>query len=259
MGAVMMISRWRRGVVLASVAAAVVAGVLLATRPWGDDDDTLVQEATAGTVQYRICDVVLDGPLPLVPPTQGPLTGDLVRIYRSYVAPSGVGRQPTLEISVLGLRSTDPVSTEASRGRSVVSIDPGTGALLDARYADASHEASVLPILDTVRVEPLDPSTAPWPYTDAAQIPPQRSDNETFKYRPPDPGSGLVVSSIHGTGHLLSSYTLKVTSCRSVVQITVTFRQGAEPEVTETKDVHPDDEAAFQTFLDEVEVRGVKR
>ena len=240
------------------VAVVVVGVVVLIARPWGGE------EVTAGTVQYRICDLVLEGPLPLVPPAEGPppqgsLTGDLVTIFRSFATPSGVGRQPTLEISVLRLRSTDPVSTEASSGRSVVTIDPESGAVLDERYADASHQAPVQAILDTVRVEPLDPSTAPWPYTDAAQMPPQRSEDETFKSRVPDPGSGLVVGSTYGGGFGFSYQSLRVTSCRSAVEITVTFRQGAEPEVTETKDIDPEDEAAFQTFLDEVEVKGVKR
>ena len=41
------------------------------------------------------------------------------------------------------------------------------------------------------------------------------------------------------------------------MEISAVFRTVKPEEVTVTKDIHPDDEAAFQTFYDEVAIRGL--
>ena len=57
-----MIRRWRRGLVLAAVGAAIVGGVLLATRPWSGE--TPVEQAAASPAEYGVCNVsVNDVPL----------------------------------------------------------------------------------------------------------------------------------------------------------------------------------------------------
>ncbi len=66
-----------------------------------------------------------------------------------------------------------------------------------------------------------------------------------------------MTSLIRGTGDGFHVHVLRAVNCRSEAEISVTFRQGAEPEVTATEDIHPDDEAAFQTLFDEVEVTGL--
>ena len=224
------------------VAAAIVAGVLLATGPWGGD--TLVQEAAGGTIEQRMCDVVMD-----VPPIAIGPAGDWVTVRLSNPSLEGQLRGPEKVLTVRG----------ASK-RSEVLIDARTGAVLEERYDTPSQKATAQQVLQTVRVEPLDPSSAPWPYTDSAQVSAQRvGEKGTFQYRFPDPGSGLMISGGGMDGIGGYAHRLRMENCRSLLEILVAFRLGAEPEVTVTKEIHPDDEAAFQTFLDQVEVKGVGR
>ncbi len=232
-----MIRRWRRGLVLAAVAAAaIVGGVLLATEPWSDGE-TLVQEAAGGTIEQRICDVVMDIP----PRGQGP---DIVTVRPSNPRHEGQLRGSVMVLGVLGNSPT-----------SEVLIDALTGTVLEERYETPSHEATAQQVLQTVRVEPLDPSRAPWPYTDTAQVSAERvGEKGTFQYRFPDPGSGLMISGSGMDGIGWYAQGLRMENCRSLLEILVTFRPGAEPEVKVTKDIHPDDEAAFQTFLDQVTI-----
>lgn len=234
-----MIHRWRRGVVLAAVGATIVAGVLLATQPWSGE--TLVREAAGGTIVQRACDVVMDIP----PRGQGP---DIVTVRPSEPSLKGQLRGPVM---VLGVRGSGTNTAE-------VLINALTGTVLEERYQAPSVEATALQVLQTMRVEPLDPSRAPWPYTDTAQVSTARvGEKGTFQYRFPDPGSGLMISGSGMDGIGWYALGLRMENCRSLLEILVTFRPGTEPEVKVTKDIHPDDEAAFQTFLDEVEVKGL--
>lgn len=232
-----MIRGWRRGLVLAAVAAAaIVGGVLLATRPWSDGE-TLVQEAAGGSIEQRICDVVMD-----VPPIGQ--AQDTVMVGPNNPPLEGEPREPVIKLKVVGTGK-----------RSEVLVDAETGTILDERYATLSHEVMLRGILDTLRVEPLDPSSATWPYTDTAQVSAERvGEKSTFEYRFPDPGSGLMISKsiIDGLGWYAEG--LRVANCRSVMEIMITYRPDAEPEVKVTKDIHPEDEAAFQTFYDQVTI-----
>jgi hypothetical protein len=93
---------------------------------------------------------------------------------------------------------------------------------------------------------PFDPGAAPWPYNDFVQEDPRYEDLSDFKYRVPDPGSGLVVShlSIYG-----APPAIIVANCRSTLMISADGRQlGWEL-------VHPDDRSAFETFVAQVEVQ----
>ena len=228
----MMMRRWRRGVVLAAVVAGAIAGgVLLTTQPWSDGE-TLVQEVAGGNIEYRLCNVSF----------WAPPQGDIIRVGRS-VRWSEEGLQPELRVKLV---KPEPA---------VVEVDPETGAVLLEYYPTTATKASIKVVLDTKGVEPLDLATAPWPYTDTAQVSAQRfGEKGTFEYRPPDPGSGIVVSKMYADGIGWFAQSLTVANCRSVMAIGVRFRADAEPEVTVTKDIHPEDEAAFQTFYDQVTI-----
>ena len=232
----MIIRRWRRGLVLAAVAAVAVTGVLLVTRPWSGE--TLVQEAVGGTIEQRICDVVMEIP----PRGQGP---DIVTVGPRIPPSEGQLRGPVMMLRVRG----EGINTAG------VLIDALTGAVLEEHYQAPAQEATAKQVLQTVRVEPLDPSSAPWPYTDAAQVSAERvGEKGVFQYRFPDPGSGLMISKSNTDGTDGYALGLRMENCRSLLEILVTFRPGIEPEVTVTRDIHPDDEDAFQTFYDQVTV-----
>ncbi len=212
-----MIRRWRRRVLLAVVGAAVVAAVvLLTTRSWSGD--TLVQEAAAGTIEYRLCDTVV----PMSPENL------------DMIAPSLIDGQPFLTI-----RS----------GRSAVSIDPQTGTVLNRKYDTPSDEVLLEDVLSGLLVETRDPVT--WPYTNVTQVPAKRLKVSVFEYRAPDPGSGLVKSSL-AAGSLQA---LIIQNCRSKMTIEATLGKPGIAGVV--RDIHPNDRAAFQRFLDEVEVKGL--
>lgn len=103
--------------------------------------------------------------------------------------------------------------------------------------------------------EPFDPATAPWPYTDAAQKPAKRWKYGIFEYRFPDPASGLdagqmVADTVTGAVH---SFILA--NCRSVEMIS--FDPFTGEELSRIRDVHPDDEAAFKTFFDQLDVGAI--
>jgi hypothetical protein len=213
-----------RGLPMVVFLGAALAAVL-ATQPWNSE------EAAGGTVQYRVCDTVIEGPLPKGPPSQGS-----IRIVQ-LITPDG---PPSLEVHVMGERDT------------LVTIDPTTAKVESAGVPDARLQ----PVLDTLRLEPLDPSMAPWPYTDATQKPPVHATSARFDYRSPDPGSGLVISMMLAQAtELPVVQILYVANCRSLMEIKAEFWEaGKEPVVTVSKNVHPDDEAAFQRFYDEVSV-----
>jgi hypothetical protein len=209
------------------VIAVMAAVLLLVLQPWDQE------EAAGGTMQYRICDVVIEAPKALA-------TGD-VRV--TPLIEWGV--PPSLEVEVLGELDT------------IISIDPSDITAAEIEAIEGSADERLQPVLDTLRIEPLDPATAPWPYTDAVQKQPIHQDHGIFRYRPPDPGSGLGITTTYVDmidGSVAN--VLGVANCRSVMERMVVLRKGVESEVTDPKkDVHPDDEAAFQTFFDEVKVQ----
>ena len=178
-----MIRRWRRGVVLAPLAVAVAAGVLLTTQPWSGE------EAVGETVEYRVCNVVVEhapgreenrwqpGGLKVTVT----ITGD--RGWTDLGMRIEIENMPDVE--------ADRVTAWHESG---VTIDGETGAILSEVYDTSGDEALIEPVLATVRVEPIDPATAPWPYTDRVQVPPERFREGNLDYRLPDPGAGLVSS-----------------------------------------------------------------
>ena len=236
----------------AVAAAAIAAGVLLAIRPWSGEE--AVQEAAGSTVKYRLCDTVVEAPpIPYprgwtAPPIPYPQGRDVVVVGRA-IEPTETGDlEPSLEVKLIVPSVGDPSS---------VSIDPTTATVLEERYSSPAHEALLSPVLETVRFEPLDPATAPWPYTDETQIPVERQRTGAAGYRLPDPASGIVLSKIYGEGDGWSSEGLKAANCRSVVLMTWAFGSKApQPGLTITRDVHPEDEEAFETFLDAAGVKG---
>jgi hypothetical protein len=110
-----------------------------------------------------------------------------------------------------------------------------------------------------VRREPFDPKTAGWPYTDTSQLSLEQKRQGAFAYREPDPASGIKVSLRRGLGGDGSlSHTLTVQNCRSAMQIRWVHSADSSTQTTVTKDVNPDDEVAFDTFLQQVAVMGIE-
>jgi hypothetical protein len=224
--------------------AAVVAAVLLAKTPWSEGE--VVHEAAAGTVTYRLCDTVVEAQ-----PLQGPIQ-DIVHVARWVEGPYTLNTladnlEPTLKVELVAPSSGEPSS---------VFIDPASATVQQESYSSPAHEAALSAVLSTVRLEPLDPTTAPWPYTDKTQIPVERARDGPFEFRPADPGSGIVLSTIYADGDGWGSQSLEAANCQSFMILTWEFGAKApHPGLTTTRDVHPDDEAAFQTFYDEVSVK----
>ncbi len=207
-----------------------------------------MQEAAGSTIQHRLCDTVLEAP-----PVQVPIgreTRDIVSVADAVELTEAYDLEPSLEVRLKSPSVGKPSS---------VSIDPRTATVLEERYSSPAHEGLLRAVINTVRIEPLDPATAPWPYTDETQVPAKQHQGGAFSYRLPDPGSGLVMSGMYADGEGWGSESIRVANCRSFVLMTWGFGAGAEPGpgLTITRDVHPEDEAAFETFLDAVVVRGV--
>jgi hypothetical protein len=232
----------RLGLPLA-VLAALIAGVLLATQPWSGED--AVQEAEAGTIQYRLCDTVFEAP-----PSEAPEPGRerLVVLPTVDIDSDSSPYDPNPKLRL------QPELTLAIRGDvdSEVMIDPTSGAVSREHYGTASQRAKLQAILDTLRVEPFDPATAPWPYTDAAQKPAKRVEHGIFEYRPPDPASGLDAGQIWANTITGAVHSFNLSNCRSAEAIG--FDPFTGEELWRVRDVHPDDEAAFKTFFDQLDV-----
>jgi hypothetical protein len=230
-----MIRRWRQGVLLAAVAAAaVVGGILLATRPWSDE--TLVQEAAGQPVEHRACNVVFP-----IPPESSEF-----EIIPIAAKPFNDGNPSLIVRMDTPRRFTDPNTSEVTIERPGAFIDAETGKVLSETYYTPSDETRLREVLATIRVEPFDPATAPWPYSDATTAPIKLDKvppNGGVEIRSPDPGSGLVLMD--------GGDFLDVNSCKSTMRVDI--QSGAIIR----QDIHPDDAAAFQTFLDQVEVKGL--
>ena len=232
-----MIRRWRQGVLLAAVAAAVVAGVLLATQPWGGE--TLVQEAAGQPSEYTLCNVsVSDIPADVA---VGPyLLGEKFHVLIYVPVPEGEEK-----IAI------DPDTGKGVPVESRIAIDAETGQVVFEHYKTPAEEAKLMGVLATLRVAEPDPSVPAWPRTDT---PPQADKKDLrgldwlpgMRYRPPDPGSGLVVSVITGTSLSSDSQTLVARTCDSEVRVDRETGQTIKMEVT------PGEKAMFRRFLDEV-------
>ncbi len=220
----------RLGILLAAVAAAgVVGGVLFATQPWHGE------EAAAQTITYRLCNVTLKGPPPpsLVDRRKAKLPAGTVLIQ---------GSRGYLGVDLYGPR------------RSYAGVNATTGEVGDESYATASEEAILKGILATVRLEPFDPASAPWPYTAATQVPPERQQDEGIEYRWPDPGAGLTVSWMYSRPTTpRDDYGFVVlSSCRSRSHMYVGTSTGTVAQ--QLTSIDPVDATAFQNFLQEVKI-----
>lgn len=203
---------------------------------------------TAGTIDYRLCDIVVKGP-PLQA-AQG------VAIVPSVIRPDG----PRLFIKVWSAGVLEPV----------LDIDAKSGVAREVVSADSTLPADQLAAVEEVRASkrstPLNPQTAPWPYTDATQVPAKwgpAEEGTVFKYRIPDPGSGLVVSKTFVNtidGSVVQ--VLRVENCRSYLQIEFVQKDGGNAELTTRYGQHsdpsatspqPEDSLALRNFLEELE------
>ena len=238
-----MIRRWRRGVVLAPVAPAVVAGVLLAPRPWGGE------EAVGETVEYRVCNVVVEHAPGREENRWQP--GGLKVTVTSTGDRGWTDLGMRIEIENMPDVEADRVTAWHESG---VTIDGETGAILSEVYDTSGDEALIEPVLATVRVEPVDPATAPWPYTDRVQVPPERFREGNLDYRLPDPGAGLMMGAVFMEPvepPMPEDFSYVVLhNCRSQMWIghwTGNVRK-------DRTQIHPDDRVAFETFLESIEV-----
>lgn len=219
---------------LAAVIAAVA--VLLIWQPWEGKPPTV----EGSTIEWRACDLVLEAPVP------GKAASELLVVQPVVEDKTGV-RSPALEVSVRP-RGRD-------RSPSKVVIGPQAN-VRESSYGEAEHRDLLTPILATARVEPLEPGSTPWPYTDSTQVPESHNDSAPFSYRFPDPGAGITVTVRVADGLSFFSHSLIVRNCRSEAQRTVRYNQGEqEPVISETWDVQPPDEEAFQRFFETVEMR----
>lgn len=233
----------RVGLPVAVLGAVIVVGVLLATTPWSGEE--AVQEAPSGTVKHRLCDVVLEAPPAAAPQPGQERLGVLRMVSVEAYDAEPFDPHPTLTL--------EPELELQIRGaiRSTVLVDATTGTVSLEDYGTPSHEATLQGILDTLRLEPFNPATAPWPYTDTSQEPPKRAKHGIFEYRLPDPASGIVASQRLANTTAGAVHGFILANCRSVEMISFDPFTGEEREGERIRDIHPDDEAAFKVFLDE--------
>lgn len=243
----------RIGIPLAAVIAAIAGGVALATQPWDWGGEPAAPQVEAQGITYRMCDVTVKGPPP----------GTVVDGMAGKVAPGTItiggwpGPYGTLTAEVID--DAVPVPVQDYQGNIVplkkwpkVEIDAHTGAVRSELYGTDADKTLLKGVLNTVRVEPLDPATAPWPYTEATQVPVQRVKEGNIEYRWPDPGAGLAMGAVYSTPTTpvddLSFIT--VFSCRS--RMWVGMQTGKV--LQEMTSIEAEDEAAFQNFLKEVKI-----
>lgn len=241
--------RVRHGLAVVAIAALVIGGVVLAlTNPWEDST------ARGQTITYRACDVTVEGPPPPSPEAffkTGGLTPGTLLISTQSLNP------PVLRIRLAGPPQPPPVDGFSgpdllAAGASHVRINALTGDVQRELYRTAADEELLSGIASTARVNPLDPATAPWPYTDETQIPVERFKTGNIEYRHPDPGAGISIRSYYGRITIPREDIgfLILDNCRSELWIGTTTAKILE----EMSDVHADDQAAFQRFHDDVNV-----
>ncbi len=230
-----MMRRLRLGVPL--IAVAVVTGaVLFIIQPWSQE------EAAGQPVEFSLCNVsvgfvpqdVAVGPYPL-PTNSGQ------KMHLLIYAPL-----PQAERVII-----DPGTAKGVPVESRVAIDAQTGEVVFEHYRTTAEEAKLKGVLATLRVGPPDPSVPAWPRTDT---PPRAEKVEVSgpdglaiqRYRPPDPGSGILVSVIEGTPYF---FRLVARTCSSKAEI------DGQTGAVVTLDVTPEEMQMFQRFLAQIERR----
>ena len=248
----MMIRRWRRGLVLTAVVAAIAAGVLLATRPWSDG--TVAEEAAASPSEYGLCNVSVSN----IPP-------DVSVAPFSFFPPEGSQWQPAKSGRVIFVFLYIPlppgqrpvISPDMSKDKPVQSnavINAQTGEVVAEGYLTPADEAKIKAVLATLQVGPWEPASPAWPRTDT---PPRGEVVEfpkvvetladygkpTLKYRQPEAGSGMI----DGRLSRLDTQVLRAYTCDSIVEV------DGEAGAILRKEVVPEEEAMFQRFLEQME------
>jgi hypothetical protein len=130
-----------------------------------------------------------------------------------------------------------------------VTIDPRNGVIVKEQILE-EHRESFDKILDRMIVREVDVESAPWPSDAHGGTSSTRVGIGTIKYRPPEPGTGLVVSdgSDGGPLHLFNG--------RSQIQVTSDmWRHDDLVGAVDWEKVDDRDRDAFERFLGEVEVR----
>ena len=137
-----------------------------------------------------------------------------------------------------------------------VVIDAETGAVLFDKVRPQDR-AVIDAVLKTVRVSPLDRSTAPWPYSgEPPNVP--REEVGSITYTPPDPAAGISVTVQIGDGIAdgrdarPGSGTIAVTNGRSAFGIDAATGEVYE----ETARILPEDKEAFDRFLSSLQRAG---
>ncbi|MEX0621970.1 MAG: hypothetical protein WD187_03205 [Candidatus Woykebacteria bacterium] len=221
--------------------------MLFVWQPWDSSTHVHTQPVEADLIEYRICDTVLEAS-----PTQTE-SGGYSRVGLFFLHPSGP--TPQMEIDI---EKTVQGAEGSEKLKSRVVLDGQGNLVQDQReVAAAAANAQIAEILATKRQEPLDPAKAPWPYNDFGQQPEMWWGQEGgyFKYRVPDPGTGINTITDATLGFL------RVENCRSWMEVrasedgSYTVEQG-QKDGGRPGEVHPDDGAAFQTFLESLTVRG---
>jgi hypothetical protein len=132
--------------------------------------------------------------------------------------------------------------------QSRVYIDAATGEVAFENYRTASEEAILKEALASLRVGPWQPTSDVWPRTDTPPKKALREEDDSvtkIQYRPPDDGSGLMLSRPQGdTFSRLTAFT-----CESVLEI-----DGVSGEVLR-QEVVPQEQAMFGRFLGEVKTK----
>lgn len=241
----------RLGLPIVVLAALIVAGVLLATRPWAGE------EATARPAEFGLCNVsVNDIPpgvevLAFVSPIAGPegsawepfKSGDLILLR--VLVPVPEGQEPFVDEYGLPLPA------------GAVQINAMTGEVEYEDYRTPEAESKIKAVLETLKVGPWEPAGPAWPRTDTSpdsDIVELRSAEEaltvdtkpTLKYRLPEDGSGMITRRSTVSAGVGEPLMLRAFTCESIVEV-----HGTTGEVLQ-RDVVPEEEAMFQRFLDEV-------
>ena len=171
----------------------------------------------------------------------------------------------------------DDQGTVSREGIRVGKFDPNDSnmfsyALIDAKDGTIhskqireEHHAEMELVLSTVTISPFDPATAPWPYNGD---PPAAGNDPTaeligpWAYVPPDPGSGMYAEFVSGSGASSGEAPppadcdrawegIGVRNGRSSGFIGQDARTGSICK--KLWNVHPEDIASFQRFLDRAE------
>jgi hypothetical protein len=249
--------------VLAVAAALIVAGVLLATTPWSGD--TPVREAAAAPTEYSLCNISITNvpedvavgevELPVPPNEQEIYLVASVAILTEGLPAAPPGVTPT---PVLGRILSETINEEGEWIESHIVFDPQTGAIVEEYYNPErpADKAKLEVVKNSVVVGGPGPGAPAWPRTDTPprldkiQSTPPVLGYKGLKYRPPEAGSGLLVSHIQGSGDGLESQRVRARTCESVLVIQVD-EVGRGAIVVD--DVVPEEQAMFDRFMSQVE------